>query len=300
MNLRQILQKIKLAAVPTIGHLSAMIDAFATKDELTKAISNIVQGSGSGGTGPAGSTGPAGADGKTVLNGSGAPSSGLGTNGDFYIDTTADAIYGPKTAGAWGSATSLVGPTGAAGPGLPAGGTIGQIPRKNSSTDYDVSWVANTAGAIAAQFLKNLAATTLTGVAVETRFVSILIPANTFSSGSAFEITFRFGRNSITGSCGFKMYLNTSDAVGGVNIAAFVTGAGNITATVQRLITIRSATETHHFTTASGIASDFSISGTAIVTSNINWTVAQYLVVSLTPAASGQIHTHFSTMITPK
>ena len=247
-----------------------------------------------------GGAGTPGADGKTVLNGSGAPSSGLGTNGDFYIDTTADAIYGPKTAGAWGSATSLVGPTGAAGPGLPAGGTIGQIPRKNSSTDYDVSWVANTAGAIAAQFLKNLAATTLTGVAVETRFVSILIPANTFSSGSAFEITFRFGRNSITGSCGFKMYLNTSDAVGGVNIAAFVTGAGNITATVQRLLTIRSATETHHFTTASGIATDFSISGTAIVTSNINWTVAQYLVVSLTPAASGQIHTHFSTMITPK
>ena len=247
-----------------------------------------------------GGAGTPGADGKTVLNGSGAPSSGLGTNGDFYIDTTADAIYGPKTAGAWGSPTSLVGPTGAAGPGLPVGGTIGQIPRKNSSTDYDVSWVANTAGAIAAQFLKNLAATTLTGVAVETRFVSILIPANTFSSGSAFEITFRFGRNSITGSCGFKMYLNTSDAVGGVNIAAFVTGAGNITATVQRLLTIRSATETHHFTTISGIASDFSISGTGLVTSNINWTVNQYLVISLTPAASGQIHTHFSTMITPK
>jgi hypothetical protein len=66
------------------------------------------------------------------------------------------------------------------------------------------------------------------------------------------------------------------------------------------LLTIRSATETHHFTTASGIASDLSISGTALLTSNINWTVNQYLVVSLTPAASGQLHTHFSTMITPK
>jgi hypothetical protein len=300
MNLRQILQKIKLAGAPTIGHLSSMIDAFVTRDELTKAVSSITPNTGTGGTGPAGPTGAAGADGKTVLNGSGAPSSGLGTNGDFYIDTTADAIYGPKTGGSWGGATSLIGATGAAGPGLPAGGTIGQIPRKNSSTDYDVSWVANTAGAIAAQFLKNLAATTLTGVAVETRFVSILIPANTFSSGSAFEVSFRFGRNSTTGSCGFKMYLNTSDAVGGVNIAAFVTGAGNITATVQRLLTIRSATETHHFTTASGIASDLSISGTALLTSNINWTVNQYLVVSLTPAASGQLHTHFSTMITPK
>jgi hypothetical protein len=66
--------------------------------------------------GAAGSAGSNGADGKTVRNGSGAPSSGLGVDGDFYIDTTADAIYGPKTAGAWGSATSLVGPAGSTGP----------------------------------------------------------------------------------------------------------------------------------------------------------------------------------------
>ena len=56
-----------------------------------------------------------GVDGTAVLNGSGAPSAGLGVDGDFYIDTADDAIYGPKTAGAWGSATSLVGPAGATG-----------------------------------------------------------------------------------------------------------------------------------------------------------------------------------------
>lgn len=60
-------------------------------------------------TGDTGPQGPAGLDGKTVLNGSGAPSSGLGVDGDFYIDTTAIAIYGPKTSGAWGSPTSLIG-----------------------------------------------------------------------------------------------------------------------------------------------------------------------------------------------
>lgn len=65
--------------------------------------------------GPAGANGTNGADGKTVLNGSGAPSAGLGVDGDFYIDTTASAIYGPKTSGAWGSATSLIGPQGPAG-----------------------------------------------------------------------------------------------------------------------------------------------------------------------------------------
>lgn len=60
-------------------------------------------------------TGPAGANGKSVLNGVGVPSSGLGSNGEFYIDTVAKLIYGPKTAGVWGTGVSIVGPTGAAG-----------------------------------------------------------------------------------------------------------------------------------------------------------------------------------------
>ena len=68
--------------------------------------------------GPAGEQGDPGApgtDGRTILNGTGAPSSALGEDGDFYIDTSANELYGPKTSGAWGSGTPLVGP-----PGSPA------------------------------------------------------------------------------------------------------------------------------------------------------------------------------------
>ncbi len=50
--------------------------------------------------------------GKVVRSGAGAPAGGLGNNGDFYIDSSAWNIYGPKAGGAWGSATSLVGPSG--------------------------------------------------------------------------------------------------------------------------------------------------------------------------------------------
>lgn len=131
-------------------------------------------GGGGGGAGPAGPIGPqgiAGVDGKTVRNGSGAPSGALGVDGDFYINTAAETIYGPKTAGAWGSPTSLVGPTGAtgpagstgltgaqgakgdkgdtgsagatgpAGPGVPVGGTTGQLLAKKSATDYDTEFI---------------------------------------------------------------------------------------------------------------------------------------------------------------
>ena len=68
-----------------------------------------------GTNGTNGSNGSNGADGKTVRSGSGAPSGGLGVDGDFYINTTANTIYGPKASGSWGSPTSLVGPAGSNG-----------------------------------------------------------------------------------------------------------------------------------------------------------------------------------------
>jgi hypothetical protein len=63
-------------------------------------------------------TGTPGLDGKTVLSGTSDPAVGIGVNGDFYINTTAKTIFGPKTSGNWGSGTSLVGPKGDAGTGL--------------------------------------------------------------------------------------------------------------------------------------------------------------------------------------
>jgi hypothetical protein len=83
-----------------------------------------------GSTGPAGPQGPAGAngsngiDGRTILSGTTNPGGALGANGDFYINTTTNNIFGPKTAGSWGVGTSLVGPEGPQGP-AGANGTPG-------------------------------------------------------------------------------------------------------------------------------------------------------------------------------
>ena len=68
-----------------------------------------------GATGATGATGVAGADGKTVSNGTSNPVSGTGVNGDFYINTATNTLFGPKANGAWPSGVSLVGPTGATG-----------------------------------------------------------------------------------------------------------------------------------------------------------------------------------------
>ena len=70
---------------------------------------------------PTSIVGPNGADGRTILNGIVPPTLTDGETGDFFIDTAANNLYGPRTNDptsvltAWGTATSLVGPAGAAG-----------------------------------------------------------------------------------------------------------------------------------------------------------------------------------------
>jgi hypothetical protein len=57
-----------------------------------------------GGPGPKGDTGAPGINGNTVLNGTINPSNQtVGTNGDFYINTTTWVIFGPKINGDWGT-----------------------------------------------------------------------------------------------------------------------------------------------------------------------------------------------------
>jgi uncharacterized protein (TIGR02145 family) len=91
-----------------------------------------------GATGATGPQGPAGTngtngnngvDGKTVLNGTSNPTALIGSNGDFYINTTTNTIFGPKASGAWpATGVSLVGPQGLQGQAGAAGATGAQGP----------------------------------------------------------------------------------------------------------------------------------------------------------------------------
>lgn len=63
-----------------------------------------------GAHGAMGTPGATGADGRTLLNGTTAPDSNTGTNGDFYINTSTWEIHGPKTDNTWNTGVSLTGP----------------------------------------------------------------------------------------------------------------------------------------------------------------------------------------------
>ncbi|WP_413668925.1 SGNH/GDSL hydrolase family protein [Mucilaginibacter sp. Mucisp86] len=58
--------------------------------------------------GPSGTNGTNGTNGKTILNGTTNPANSLGTDGDFYINTSSYYFFGPKSAGVWGTGISLI------------------------------------------------------------------------------------------------------------------------------------------------------------------------------------------------
>jgi len=64
---------------------------------------------------PAAAAGASGAL-HTVYATSGTPSPSLGIDGDFAIDYSIYAVYGPKASGSWGTGTGMIGATGASGP----------------------------------------------------------------------------------------------------------------------------------------------------------------------------------------
>jgi hypothetical protein len=80
-------------------------------------------------SGTTGAQGPAGLNGLSILNGINNPSITAGVNGEFYINTTTNQLFGPKTSGSWGTGINLVGATGATGPvgAVGATGTQGSI-----------------------------------------------------------------------------------------------------------------------------------------------------------------------------
>jgi hypothetical protein len=66
---------------------------------VTETVNNVIVSS----------PGPQGVRGRTILNGSGAPASNLGMEGDFYYDTVSTRFYGPKlTSNSWSGVTNYI------------------------------------------------------------------------------------------------------------------------------------------------------------------------------------------------
>jgi hypothetical protein len=133
-----------------------------------------------GAAGANGTNGTNGTNGSTIWNGSGAPSNTLGSNGDFYMDTTNHIIYGPMASGVWPTTgTPLVGPAGPAGAQGPQGSQGPQGATGAPGTTTSVIFYASIGGIINADGTTTGTGYTVVHTAPGNYVINFLLPFST-------------------------------------------------------------------------------------------------------------------------
>lgn len=188
-----------------------------------------------GATGPAGpqgatgATGPAGANGRSVLNGASNPTLAQGAEGDFFINTSTNVLFGPKTASGWGIGVSLVGPQGPQGPVGPQGpsgsanitGTTNTVAKFTNATTIGNSIMIDNGTGVAVGASTIPAETKLVVGAVnatnEGGQIQLNAPGGSFTTAyhvDNFENRFRIMSGTNTSSTTSRFTINNSGNVG--------------------------------------------------------------------------------------
>jgi hypothetical protein len=125
--------------------------------------------------------------------------------------------------------------------------------------------------------------TAVTGTTVGTLTSSILIPANTVSTGDIIYIKTRVRKTGTAGTLVTRMYVNTSAAIGGSLVGTSATAAAtSLYFQYARTLAVKSSTNTETMAGNGNINPDDNTSLTvAVSANNIDWTQNQYLIVSV-------------------
>lgn len=125
------------------------------------------------------------AAGGAMLSGNGAPGAALGNIGDFYLDTQAYLLYGPKTASGWGSPVSVAAP---GSKGIYYSGWAYATNFRDTTLDNSSMHVANLAAPVLTQnYINSAALLVYFGYGGGT----LPLPYTSYAGGKASEINFR-------------------------------------------------------------------------------------------------------------
>lgn len=132
----------------------------------------------------------------------------------------------------------------------------------------------------------------LTGTVAETKVASRLIDANTIGANDISEIVIQATKSGTAGIFTVRVYFNTSDAVGGTKVADTGTGAGsNLWLGYVRRGPSKNATNAQIWYNLSNANDDMATTNSAKISTSIDFTVAQYIVVSIQNANTGDTST---------
>ena len=126
--------------------------------------------------------------------------------------------------------------------------------------------------------------TNISGTAVNTLTQSVLIPANTFSTGSMFQLQVVYRFVGTTASKQVRLYVNTSSTLSGATLVGTNLSAITLTSLYAiwgKMFVVKSASVTE----VGGVSANTGLATESIASSfsnvNIDWTVGQYIIMAL-------------------
>ena len=130
--------------------------------------------------------------------------------------------------------------------------------------------------------------TAITGTTLSQATSSVLIPANTVAVGDVLNFKTRLRKTGTAGTTIIRVYFNTTAVIGGSLVATSTTAsATSLFMQMSRTFAVKSATNTESYPSGIGATIDEGVTGTAVTASNIDWTVAQYLVIAIQNSNTG-------------
>jgi hypothetical protein len=164
------------------------------------------------------------------------------------------------------------------------------------SGTYPSFTIASTGGSAPVIYKSTTDGTGITGVASEQISSSQLIPANTFAVGDIIRVTWRVTKTGTASNITCKLYVNTSASlVGAIQLGIITPGFTNSNSNgFQRHLAIKASNNTQVTASSSNTFTDFNTL-TSFSTSNIDWTVNQYIIfmTQLQTATADVVRTSF-------
>lgn len=128
---------------------------------------------------------------------------------------------------------------------------------------------------------------------VETITSSNLISANTVAVGDILTLFARVRRTTTIAAVIFsgKVYINTSSSLIGATLISTTTSANSAINLLDfgRIFVVKSATNTQGFNASTYTSFPRYITPTNLTNSNIDWTVNQYLIISITLLSASEV-----------
>lgn len=194
----------------------------------------------------------------------------------YLTSATAAATYYPLTnpSGYTSNTGTVTSVQLAAGTGISLSGT-------NPITTSGTITVATSGVTINKQKVTD--GTAVTGTTISSYTDSVLILANTVTTGDILYVKTRIRKVGTAGTLTTRMYVNTSAAIGGSLVATSATAAAvSLYFQYSRTLAVKTSTNTETMAGNANINPDDNTALTiAVSTSNIDWTQNQYLVVAV-------------------